>query len=157
MSRSIDSQDILNEIRHLVEALRGAARETERSFGISGAQLYVMEKLSYETGLSMNELAARTFTHQSSASVVVTRLEEKLLVERRRSKVDGRRLEIYLTEKGKRLLGRAPTPIQNRLLDAIDGISVPERGCLAKGLKALNSKAGIGGKSPPFLFEERKK
>lgn len=148
-----DAQTIFDGIRRLVEALRSSSREAEKSLGISGAQLYVLQKLSVEAGSSMNELAERTLTHQSSVSVVVTRLEEKGLVVRRRAEADGRRVEIRLTSKGKRLLRVAPSPVQERILNAIKQLSPSTRTALAKGLVALNSNAGFEGKIVPLFFE----
>jgi len=148
-----EHQRVLDSIRRLVEALRLSTRDSERDLGISGAQLFVLQKLSPQKGLSLNELAERTFTHQSSVSVVVTRLEEKGLVDRRRSESDGRRVEIRLTRKGRSLLARAPSPVQDRLLAGLDRLSPTERSQLAALLQRLNTEAGIEGEAPTLFFE----
>lgn len=156
MSPTPSRESVLKSIRLLVGGLRTASRDAEKKFGISGAQLYVLQKLSAESGLSMNELAERTLTHQSSVSVVVTRLEEKKLVERKKSAQDARRLEIRLTGKGKSILARAPNPVQNRLLKAIESLSESDRKKLASLLSALNTHAGFVGAAPLFFEEARK-
>jgi DNA-binding MarR family transcriptional regulator len=149
---SSEKQEIFDAIRRLVEALRQSTREAEKGLGISGAQLFVLQKLSAESGLALQELAERTFTHQSSVSVVVSRLEERGLVERRRSESDGRRTEVHLTRRGGALLQQAPSPLQERLREAIEGFTERDRRQLARLLTRLNAEAGIVG--PASLFFE---
>jgi len=146
-------QDILDSIRRLVEALRISSRTVETKLGVSGAQLFVLQKLSAESGLSLNEIAKRTVTHQSSVSVVVSHLESKRLVERKRSEKDARRLEVRLTAKGRALLAKAPSPVQEKIVAAIDRFSKADRKRLASLLRELNARAGFLGKSTPFFFE----
>jgi DNA-binding MarR family transcriptional regulator len=157
MSSSDPRQAILDSIRILVEELRQSSRTVERKLGISGAQLFVLQQLGAVPAGSLNELAERTLTHQSSVSVVVARLEKKRLVERTPSGLDRRRLEIRLTEKGRRLLARAPSPIQERILDSIGAFSGSERRKLAELLQEMNLRAGIGGKAVPLFFEGESK
>ncbi len=63
---------MLDAIRRIVQALRESSRAAEKRVGLSGAQLFVLQTLGESPGLSLNELAERTRTHQSSVSVVVT-------------------------------------------------------------------------------------
>ncbi|HWB54702.1 MAG TPA: helix-turn-helix domain-containing protein, partial [Tepidisphaeraceae bacterium] len=80
--RKVDRvQQILDEIRRLVRFLRVSARAAEKYLGISGAQLFILQTLDQSDGpLSVNELAERTRTHQSSVSVVVQKLVNQKLV-----------------------------------------------------------------------------
>src|SRR5258708_7219015 len=73
-------------------------------------------------------------THQSSVSVVVGRLVERGLVARRPSKSDRRRLELSLTQKGRRLIARAPDAAQERLLGAIEELPPAWRAQLVRAL-----------------------
>ena len=79
-----DSQRILDSIRRLVRMLRVSDRQAQAELGVSGAQLFVLTELGKTPALSLNELAARTLTDQSSVSVVVTRLVDAGLVTRDR-------------------------------------------------------------------------
>src|SRR5881296_2175368 len=65
-----DSQRILDSIRRLVRLLRLADRAAQNELGLSGAQLFVLQELGKTPSLSLNELAERTRTDQSSVSVV---------------------------------------------------------------------------------------
>ena len=81
----------LDALRRIVKELRVSSRSVERTHGVSSAQLFVLQKLNESTvPLSINELADRTQTHQSSVSVVVSRLAEDGWVLRQPSPKDGR-------------------------------------------------------------------
>src|SRR5213083_186147 len=77
-----DSARILDAIRRLVRHLRLADRAAQTDLGISGAQLFVLTELGKTGSLSLNDLALRTRTDQSSVSVVVSRLVDAGLVTR---------------------------------------------------------------------------
>src|SRR4051812_22128057 len=121
-TRSGSSQSarrVLDALRRVVQSLRISARAAESEFGLSGAQLFVLQKLAEEPALSVNDLAQRTLTHQSSVSVVATRLVEKGLVTRRRATGDARRLELSITAKGRTMLRRSPLAAQEMLLEGV--------------------------------------
>ncbi|HTI65640.1 MAG TPA: hypothetical protein VL524_19085, partial [Gemmatimonadaceae bacterium] len=63
----------MNAVRSVVRALRINTRAIELKMGISLAQLFVLQQLAEKPADSLNELADRTATHQSSVSVVVRR------------------------------------------------------------------------------------
>src|SRR5579885_2556290 len=77
-----DSFLVVDALRRLVRELRDSARLAQGRTAITGAQLFVLRALAAEPGLSINELAERTMTHQSSVSVVVSRLVARGLVTR---------------------------------------------------------------------------
>src|SRR3954451_6196920 len=88
------TRSVLDGIRHIVRELREASRHAERAVGVSAAQLFVLQRLAGARSLSVSELAERTHTHQSSVSVVVTKLARRGLVTRERAEGDARRLEV---------------------------------------------------------------
>lgn len=142
----------LAALNALVDALRVGSRGIERRLGISGAQLFVLQKLADGPVSSLNELAARTFTHQSSVSVVVTRLVARGLVVRTAFPDDARRVTLALTPRGRTLLSRAPETLQARLLASFERLSRKERKTLVDGLERLVRDAGIAGATPTTFF-----
>lgn len=144
---------VLDAIRHVVRTLREASRGSERAVGVSAAQLFVLPRLAGAGALSVNELAARTLTHQSSVSVVVSKLARRKLVTRTRAGDDARRVEVALTPAGRALLERAPAAAQDRLIAALAVVGRPARNRLAADLAALVSAMGGGDGHPPMFFE----
>jgi MarR family transcriptional regulator, lower aerobic nicotinate degradation pathway regulator len=150
------TQSILDSIRYIVKALRVSSRLAEKSLGISGAQLYVLQKLSEDSHLSINELAERTRTHQSSVSVVVGRLIQRELVLRSISKNDARQVELSLTSKGRRVVQNAPSMAQEQLISAVESLSVKRRKALKDLLSAVVVQSGFAGHLPQLFFEDEK-
>ena len=60
-----DGQAVLDSIRRIVHSLELGSRAAQKSVGLSGAQLFVLQTLAGSDAMSVNELAARSCTHQS--------------------------------------------------------------------------------------------
>ena len=144
-------RQILDALRRIVQSLRVSARAAEANLGLSGAQLFVLQKLSEEPGLSVNDLAERTLTHQSSVSVVAARLVDKGLCSRERSARDARRLELSITPAGRAALRRSPLAAQEKLIEGISRMTDRQRVQLASLLDQLTDLSGIA-RDPVRMF-----
>ena len=143
----------MDAIRGVVRALRLNTRAIELEIGISLAQLFVLQQVAQRPATSLNDLAERTATHQSSVSVVVRRLVDRGLVTRQASSADKRRVQIALTPDGEKLLNGAPETIQVRLVAALETLPPGDRAQLAALLSKWLDAAGINYTSPPMLGE----
>ena len=144
----------MNAVRSIVRAFRVNTRAIELKMGISLAQLFVLQQLTERSADSLNELAERTATHQSSVSVVVRRLVERGLVSRTSSSSDRRRIEIAVTPAGSALLEDAPTTIQTQLMTALRRLSRDDQNALAGLLERWLREAKIDFATPPMLGED---
>ena len=150
-----DSQRILDTIRRLVRMLRVSDRSAQSQLGISGAQLFVLRVLRNTPGLSLNELASRTRTDQSSVSVVVGRLVDAGLLNRQRDDRDARRLILNLTPKGSALIDQAPRSATERMLEVFDGMPPADRKRFADEFEDVLHRIGTPeAGSAPMLFED---
>ncbi len=117
----------------------------------------MLQTLHAATGpLSVNALAERTLTHQSSVSVVVGKLAGRKLVRREKSEADARQRQVTLLPAANKILRRSPDSAQARLIAALD--SLPERDVhkLAMLMGRLNENLGIAGDVPAMLFEDER-
>ena len=144
----------LDAIRRIIRVLRRSSRRSEQQLGIGGAQLFVLQQLADAPAGSINDLAARTYTHQSSVSVVVRRLVEQGLVARQPSTNDGRRRELRLTSAGKRVVSRAPVPGQVHLINALLKLPRAELRNLERGLDRVVAEMGAEDEPPAMLFAD---
>jgi len=153
-----DVRIILDSIRRILRALRLFDRQAERRTGLSAAQLFVLQKLheglTDHATVSVNDLAERTFTDQSSVSAIVQKLANRKLISRSRGADDGRRVELALTAVGRRLLRKAPAAAQHRLVAAIDELGRTRRRQLAKLLTVVVEKTGMDHDEAVLFFEE---
>jgi MarR family transcriptional regulator, lower aerobic nicotinate degradation pathway regulator len=144
----------LDAIRRIISVLRRSSRLAESEVGIGGAQLFVLQQLAAAPARSINELAERTYTHQSSVSVVVRRLVKQGLVERRPAPDDRRRRELRLTRAGQRLAARAPVPAQIHLINGLRALSLSQLRTLGRLLGRVVRRMGAAGEPPAMLFTE---
>jgi DNA-binding MarR family transcriptional regulator len=149
--------EILDAFRTLVHALQVGSRSSEERVGLTGAQLFVLEKLRNTNAMTVNELATATHTHQSTVSVVVSRLVEKELVSRVRSPNDARVQQLSITKKGISKLDRAPETVQEQLVSALKKLSVHEQSQLALMLKRVLTEAGLSEVKPELFLETKEK
>src|SRR3954471_11795326 len=154
VTSSDDIARAMNAIRSIVRALRLNTRSIEGKLGISLAQLFVLQQLLDKPAESLNELAERTATHQSSVSVVVRRLVDAGLVTRTSAPHDRRRVHIALTELGRQRLDDAPPTVQFQLTEALQSMSTEQRHTLADLLEQWAISAGLDVSPMPMLFEE---
>ena len=148
------SQSVLDNLRRVVQAARQSSAHCERVAGLTAAQLLVLKSVHANPGLSINDLAALTLTHQASVSEVVRRLEGRGLLVRERSSEDARRREPQLTPEGEAALARQVETIQEILIAAMDRLPVDVLDHLADGLDQLIAEAGFGQEPAPMLFED---
>jgi MarR family transcriptional regulator, lower aerobic nicotinate degradation pathway regulator len=146
VTRAIDA------FRRIFRALHLSARRAERELGLSGAQLFVLQQLDERAAHSLNDLAERTHTHQSSVSVVVRRLVDRGLVSRSRSPHDTRRVELRLTAPGRALLRRSRPATQSQLIQAIAELSSARRRDLAGMLERLVRTMGLAASPAVMMF-----
>ncbi|MBI5498124.1 MAG: winged helix-turn-helix transcriptional regulator [Deltaproteobacteria bacterium] len=144
----------MDAVRVLFSRIRAFSHATEARHGISGAQLFVLQQLATGQSLSINELAAATRTHQSSVSVVVSRLKERGLCTTRPAEEDRRRVEVSITPRGRSVVAREPSPLQVQLITALGTLPTERRQALAVGLQEWLEKADLAEDAPPMFFEE---
>jgi len=134
--------------------MRMNTRAIESKAGMSLAQLFVMHCLAEKSADSLNELADRTATHQSSVSVVVTRLLQKGYVSRTPSAVDRRRVLLEITPLGREILASAPKTIQMRLISSLRVMSPEDAATLATLMRRWVAGAEIDTSLAPMLGED---
>ena len=148
--------EALQAVRGLVQALTQSARAVESKTGVTNAQLFLLRQIRDHPNITVNELAARAMTHQSTVSIVLSRLERRDLITRGTSQIDRRSVVLRLTAAGRRLLRRAPTPATSEILDALQRLTPTELSALTRGVRALDREFGIRDGQAPMLFEEAK-
>jgi len=147
-------REVLNSLRQIVRSLRVSSRAAEQRVGLSGAQLFVLSCLARQSPCSVNELAARTATDQSSVSVVVSRLVALGHVRRTTSKKDRRSVDLSLTRSGRGLLERAPEAAQDRLISTLSELPKAELKTLSRLLGKVVDIAEVSAQAPSLFFEE---
>ncbi len=140
--------------RRILRALRLAAQETQRSTGISAAQLFVLSALADGAPASLVDLARRTMTDRSSVSVVVDRLVAGGYATRKMSPEDRRRAAVRITTSGRAAIARAPRSPMALLLGGLQALPAARRKALARELEILIAAMGLADEPAAMFFEE---
>lgn len=158
MGSNINSAEAIGRalisIRRLMRTLRTTAVLVERVTGLSTAQTFVLQLLQQGPAESMNALAERTSTDQSSVSVVVSRLEAKGLVARLVSASDARRTGVAITSDGIALMQRKPPTVQERLTHALAGMEPGSLEVFVGELNNLIALMGAATEPATLIFED---
>ena len=141
----------LDALRRIVRELGASARAVVHASGVTGAQAVVLAALDQAAAPSVNDLAARTFTHQSTVSGVVERLVEQGFVARVRSDTDARRIGLSLTPAGRTVLRRTPRLAQTQLFHALSALPPTQLRAVARGLGTTIRMMGLA-RDPPVMF-----
>lgn len=149
-----DAHSVLNSFRCLVKSLRLADRAGLKEHGLGASQLYVLHELKRDAPLSVNDLAARMATDQSTVSVVVSKLIDKGYVAREKSEADARRLQLTLTAKGHLTARNLPPPIQYRIIEGVQRLPRARAKALAESLHEICDVLGISEAHPPLLMND---
>lgn len=115
-------EDLERYLPYLVNRLAILGQATQnRLLAASGINLVILRTLSLlhiDDGLTINEIAARAFTEQSTTSRAVDAMVAQGLVERRIPQADQRRREIVMTPAGREQL-KESWPAMASYFDAI--------------------------------------
>jgi MarR family transcriptional regulator, organic hydroperoxide resistance regulator len=119
ISRAVAIFETMQSLRRIFKALQNYSHEVSHRYGITGPQLWVLKTVFKDGELPLGELSQKMYLHPSTITGVVNRLEKKGYVSRDRDQEDRRVVMVQLTPKGKRLVKRAPNPVQGKMIHGL--------------------------------------
>jgi DNA-binding MarR family transcriptional regulator len=152
MNSNAEVRMALDAFRRIVQALRTGGSDGRARARISHAQRFALQQIANHPRASINDVAALTFTHQSSVSVVVQRLVARRLVAKVAASDDRRRQRLVITARGRRVLARAPAAaVPERLVTAISSLPSSGRRAFVRALHRIAGEVAPAGPPPMFL------
>ncbi|HXV59421.1 MAG TPA: MarR family transcriptional regulator [Vicinamibacteria bacterium] len=139
---------ILVALRRIIRAVDQHSRTLAQRYGLTGPQIVVLQELVRSGTLATGELARRIHLAQGTVSEILERLEERGLVERKRSSEDKRRMDCTTTPTGAALLASKPSLLQERFVSELQRLSDWERSFLLSALQRvadmMHAEGGAG-------------
>lgn len=128
---------ILQSLRRIMRAVDIYSRKLTSMHGITTPQLICL--LTVKEMGPMTSIAIANEMHISPSTLVgiLDRLEAKKLIERERATKDRRRVYITTTARGREVADTAPSPLQDRLVEGLDGLSERELKKMSASLKKI--------------------
>lgn len=128
---------MLLALRRIIRAIDLHSRSLIQQCGLTGPQLVVLQSLSELGRVSVGELATTVSLGQATMTGILTRLEKRGLVERRRSAEDKRRMMVETTPAGVGVLREAPPLLQESFLRQFDGLEDWEQSLIISSLQRV--------------------
>ena len=128
---------VLNRIRSIIQAFDVHSRRLNSRFGLTSPQLVCLLDVIDNTSTTACEISRRIHLGQSTLVGVLDRLEAKGLIERHRDLRDRRRMLVTATKEGVRVAKTTPSPLDERLTNALSSLPESEQAHIASSLLQL--------------------
>ena len=140
---------VLRQFRVVFNAVRSHFQQVEKRVGIGGAQVWALNVVQHQPGVSVNELARAMDIHQSTASNLIRQLVKRELVRTEKSAADRRGVQLFIEAAGQLLLQGAPGPYEGVLPEALQQLQPATLDqlqlSLAQLIQALKADEQAGG------------
>jgi MarR family transcriptional regulator, organic hydroperoxide resistance regulator len=115
-------------------------------YGITTGMWYFLRALWHQDGQTQRELSMRVGTMEPTTLIAIKAMEAASLVTRVRNAQDRRKINIFLTRRGRELRHKLLPLAKAVVDDAIEGFSASERKAFFKSLSTVqkNLKAKLG-------------
>lgn len=130
-------ESILSSLRRITRAIDLHSRKLASEYRLTAPQLVCLRQINAEGYYTPSQLAREVSLSQATVTGIIDRLERGGLVERRRDHKDRRRVSIYITEKGKELVSKAPMPLQEKFAGRLERLDESKRALIDKTLKEI--------------------
>ncbi|AFJ01524.1 Putative regulatory protein associated with the ectoine operon [Methylophaga frappieri] len=139
-----EKENLLNYIEEVLVALRRVIRATDlhskylaKTTGLTAPQILLLQTLRDKGQLTIGELAHDMSLSQATVTSILDRLEKRILVVRKRSQTDKRKVHVYLTEASLEMLKSAPIPLQDRFTREFSKLQEWEQTMIISSLKRV--------------------
>ncbi len=111
--------------------------DPETNEKLTSNQVSILDHLDVDEPVSLYELATHMGVTPSTMSITVNRLEKAGYIERRKSKIDARKVELVLTQNGVRIKRSKSVLDPDRVEAVLNRLSEKERQVALDGLGLL--------------------
>lgn len=130
---------IVASIRRIIRAIDLQSRRLQDQHKLTGPQLATLREAHNVGQPSISALARAVHLSQPTVSGIVSRLERRGLVDRRRSEGDRRSVVIEVTQEGLDVLDEAPSLLQERFRAELARLEDWERHWMLSALERIAS------------------
>ena len=154
VTRSIAISEIMQSLRRIFKAIQDYSQEVSKKIGITGPQLWALKTISTNGSLSPGELSKKMYLHPSTITGVVDRLEKKGYVVRDRGQEDRRIVKVQLTLKGRKLVKKAPNPIQGKMVYGLRKLERKKLNSIYDAVQKLVEIMAVQNVKATFFFDQ---
>lgn len=130
---------VLVSLRRIARTIDLRSRDLMRRHGLTVPQLVALREIEKHGEITGSALAREVSLSQATVTGILKRLEARQLVERHRSQKDRREIVVRLTPLGCQLVADAPSPLQSRFSQRLEGLPDWEQSMILAALQRLVS------------------
>jgi DNA-binding MarR family transcriptional regulator len=130
---------VLSAVRRIIRSVDLYSKELTAKARITSPQLVCLLTLVERGPMTATTISREVFLSPSTIVGILDRLEEKGLVKRERASKDRRVVTVTATDEGQRLSESAPSPLQEKLTQALSSLPESEQIEIAKSLERIVS------------------
>ena len=138
---------VLHIFRDIIRTSLRHSHWIEGKSGITGAQLWALQEVRDHPGVRVGALADLMALHQSTVSNVVDKLETAKLIQKERTTLDQRIVQLHLTKAGEAMLDTSPSPARGLLSEALrtlpDGTVMELKDVMERLLEEINRLSDV--------------
>jgi DNA-binding MarR family transcriptional regulator len=128
---------VLSAIRRIIHSVDLYSRELATRTRITTPQLVCLITIAERGAMTATTISREVFLSPSTVVGILDRLEEKGLVKRERMSKDRRVVTVTITEEGRKIADSAPSPLQNRLTEALRVLPLSEQMVIVNSLERV--------------------
>ncbi len=132
-------EELLISIRKVIRAIDLHSKQLNKSSGLTGPQLLIMQEIARVKGVTASQVARRINLSAATVTNILDRLERRGLIKRIRSAEDKRRVGLFLSDSGRTLLIDAPQPLQEHFIQNFCSLRDWEQSLLLSSMERIAS------------------
>ena len=141
MVRQIE-EDILRSLRRISRAIDLHSRKLVNDLGLTGPQLVVLRTIANVGPVTPSAVAREVSLSQATVTGIIDRLSGRQLVVRERSDRDRRLVTVRVTDAGQALVDQAPSPLQDRFVEHLAALPMPQQEQIRSALEQIVAMMG---------------
>lgn len=143
---------VLISLRQIIRSIDLHSRKLIRDYGMTVPQLVLLREVNNQAPITVGELARATQLSQGTVTQIITRLEQRGLVLRRKDEKDKRKVRVMITDQGAAVLSDSPPLIHDRFVRSFRQLKGWEQALLLSSLERIAEMMGVDGlEAAPLL------
>ncbi len=130
-------REVIAAIRRIIRATDVHSRQLVKHSGLTSAQILIMNAIGSDRFHNTSKIAEEVALSPATVTNILDRMEHREYIERQRDERDKRKVNIWLTDKGREVLNNAPTLLQQSFIARFDDLETWEQNMIVASLQRV--------------------
>jgi len=131
--------DVLVSLRQIIRATDIHSKQMIKKSGLTTPQIMVLKAIHELGDVTIKRISIEVSLSQATVTTILNRLEERTFVERVRSCIDKRVVNVRLSEKGAQALKDAPSLLHEKFIENFESLAEWEQTQILSSLQRVAS------------------